>query len=90
MRMIRRRPSSTRRRGLRARLRAQSGFTMLLALGVLTVTALLSAAVFEAVGGDAQLSRADLDGKRAYAAAQAGLQAYLFQLNSHATTSQWW
>lgn len=63
---------------------------MLLAIGVLTVTALLSAAVFEAVGGDVQLSRANLDGQRAYSAAQAGLQAYLYQLNSHATTSQWW
>jgi Tfp pilus assembly protein PilX len=63
---------------------------MLLAIAVLTVTALLSAAVFEAVGGDVQLSRANLDGKRAYSAAQAGLQAYLFQLNSNATTSQWW
>ena len=88
--MIRRGSSSTWLRGLRARLRADSGFTMLLAIGVLTVTALLSAAVFEAVGSDAQLSRADLDGKRAYAAAQAGLQSYLFQLNSNATTSQWW
>ena len=63
---------------------------MLLAIAVLTVTALLSAAVFEAVGGDVQLSRASLDGKRAYSAAQAGLQAYLFQLNANATTSQWW
>ena len=88
--MIGRASSLIRLRGLRARLRSEAGFTMLLAIGVLAVTAMLSAAVFEAVGSDAQLSRADLDGKRAYAAAQAGLQAYLFQLNSHATTSQWW
>jgi Tfp pilus assembly protein PilX len=90
MRVMRLRSSRTWLRGLCARLRSESGFTMLLAIGVLTVTALLSAAVFEAVGGDVQLSRADLDAKRAYSAAQAGLQAYLFQLNSHATTSQWW
>ena len=87
---MRRTSAPTWLRALQARLRSESGFTMLLALGVLMVTALLSAAVFEAVGGDTQLSRANLDGKRAYASAQAGLQAYLFQLNSHATTSQWW
>jgi Tfp pilus assembly protein PilX len=88
--MMRRTSAPTWLSAVRARLRSESGFTMLLALGVLMVTALLSAAVFEAVGGDTQLSRADLDGKRAYASAQAGLQTYLFQLNSHATTSQWW
>jgi Tfp pilus assembly protein PilX len=90
MRVMRLTSSRTWLRGLPARPSSESGFTMLLAIGVLTVTALLSAAVFEAVGGDVQLSRADLDGKRAYAAAQAGLQAYMFQLNSNATTSQWW
>jgi hypothetical protein len=63
---------------------------MILALGVLMVTALLSAAVFATVQSDAALSRADLDGKRAYSAAQAGVQAYLYQINSNATNSQWW
>jgi Tfp pilus assembly protein PilX len=63
---------------------------MILALGVLMVTALLSAALFAAVQGDASLTRADLDGKRASAAAQAGLQAYLYALNSNAASSQWW
>ena len=63
---------------------------MIVALGVLTVTMLLTAGIFTAVQGDASLTRADLDGKRAYAAAQAGLQSYLYQLNSNASTSQWW
>ena len=63
---------------------------MIVALGVMLVTMLLTAAVFAAVQGDASLSRSDLDGKRAYSAAQAGLQAYLGELNSNALTSTWW
>ncbi len=75
---------------LRARLRSEGGFTMLLALGVLMVTMLLGAAVFAAVKGDAALTRTDLNGKQAYAAAQAGVQSYLYQLNSNASNSAWW
>ena len=63
---------------------------MILTLGVLMVTMLLSAAVFLAVQSDASLSRADLDGKRAYAAAQSGMQAYLYSLNVNASNSTWW
>jgi hypothetical protein len=63
---------------------------MILTLGVLMVTMLLSAAVFLAVQSDASLSRADLDGKRAYAAAQSGMQAYLYSLNVNASNSSWW
>jgi Tfp pilus assembly protein PilX len=72
------------------RLRSESGFTMIVALGVLTVTTLLTAAVFLTVQGDASLTRADLSGKQAYAAAQSGLQAYLYQLNDNASNSTWW
>jgi Tfp pilus assembly protein PilX len=86
--MPRRIPTGVLRRA-RARLRSEQGFTMLLVLGVLMVTALLSAALFKTVQGDASLTRGDLDGKRAYSAAQAGLQAYLYALNSHGN-SQWW
>lgn len=81
------RPPLTR---LRRRLRAEGGFTMLIVLGVLTVTMLLTAAVFVAVQGDTALTRGDLDGKRAYAAAQAGVQAYLYQLNTNSSNSAWW
>ncbi|HEX3831613.1 MAG TPA: hypothetical protein VHW04_06550 [Solirubrobacteraceae bacterium] len=63
---------------------------MLLALVVLAVTALLTGAVFVAVQGDTSLARVDLDGKRAYSAAQAGVQAYLYNLNVNSTNSQWW
>jgi Tfp pilus assembly protein PilX len=75
---------------LRDRLGAQSGFTMILALGVLAVTALLTAAVLLTVRSDATLTRGELDGKRAYAAAQAGLQAYLYGLNVNAASATWW
>jgi type II secretory pathway pseudopilin PulG len=60
---------------------------MIVALGVMTVTALLVGAVLVAVQGDAYLTRADLDGQRAYSAAQAGAQAYLYQLNN--STGYW-
>jgi Tfp pilus assembly protein PilX len=90
MRVGARHALATSARRLARRLRRQDGFTMIVALGVMAVTALLSAAVFLAVNGDAYLSRADLDGKRAYAAAQAGLQAYLYQLNDNSASSSWW
>jgi hypothetical protein len=72
------------------RLRAQDGFTMLLALGILTITMLLTGALLLAVVSDAHLTHDDLDGKRAYAAAQAGLQAYLFNLDHNSAASKWW
>ena len=72
------------------RRRGEDGFTMILALGILLVTSLLLAGVFAAVQGDASLSRSDLDGKRAYSAAQAGVQDYLGQLNENAASSSWW
>ena len=37
-----------------------------------------------------RFSRADLNGKRAYAAAQSGMQAYLYSLNVNASNSTWW
>jgi Tfp pilus assembly protein PilX len=80
-------PSAASRR---PRFVSQDGFTMILVLGVLMVTMLLTAAVFTMVQGDASLSRADLDGKRAYASAQAGLQAYLNGLNTNSSSSAWW
>ncbi len=74
----------------RSRVGAQDGFTMIVALGIMLVVMLLSAAVFGAVTGDAYLSHSNLDGKRAYSAAQAGLQAYLGELNENAASSSWW
>lgn len=77
-------------RGRRRRLAAEDGFTMVFALLVLLVTSLLTASVFLAVQNDATLTGADLAGKRAYAAAQAGVQTYLYNLNSNSANSAWW
>jgi Tfp pilus assembly protein PilX len=75
---------------LRRRLYHEAGITMILTMAVLMVVMLLSAAVFLAVQSDASLTRADLDGKRAYSAAQSGMQAYLYALNVNASNSTWW
>jgi hypothetical protein len=65
------------------RLSAEHGFTMVLALGVLLVTSLLLTAVFYALQGEVQSGTTDLASKRAYAAATAGVNAYLYQLNQN-------
>lgn len=72
---------------IRRRLAGEAGFTMIVALGVLMVTSLLLTATFVALDGGAHTSQADLEGKRAYFAAQAGLNAYLYHLNQDST---WW
>ncbi len=56
---------------------------MVMALGVLLVTSLLLTAVFFALQGEVQSGRTDLASKRAYAAATAGVNAYLYQLNQN-------
>jgi Tfp pilus assembly protein PilX len=65
------------------RLRQENGFTMVVALGVLTVTSLLVAATFIALQGQAQLGQDNLSSKRAYSAAQAGINAYIYNLNQN-------
>jgi Tfp pilus assembly protein PilX len=66
-----------------ARARDERGFTMLLALYVLIITTLLLGAAFVAVLSDAAPARNDLDQKRAYAAAQAGIAQYNYDLNQN-------
>ncbi len=66
---------------LRARLAAEEGFTMLIALGVMTVVMLLVAAAFVAANGDIHQSQHDLEGKRAYYAARAGINVFMSRLN---------
>lgn len=68
---------------IRRRLSDESGFTMVIALGVMVVTTLLVAAMFVAIQGDVGISQHDLDSKRAYTAANAGLNAFLYQLNQN-------
>jgi hypothetical protein len=63
--------------------RDERGITVLLALFVLTLTSLVIGGTYIAVVGDAPLVRNDLDQQRAYAAAQAGIAAFTYQLNQN-------
>lgn len=65
---------------IRTRLAAEDGWTIVAVLGVMLSGMALSVAAFAAAGGDVHLSRNDQDQKRAYAAAEAGVQDYFFHL----------
>jgi hypothetical protein len=67
---------------LRARAGAEDGFTMATAMVALLVVSLAMAATVTAVNGDIKLTNNDLDHKRAYEAAKAGLADYAFHLNN--------
>ncbi|HEY4825366.1 MAG TPA: hypothetical protein VIH85_01300 [Solirubrobacteraceae bacterium] len=82
MRLIALTTLQTARRA-RARARAEDGFTMVVALGVLLVTSLLLTGVFFALQGEVQSGTNDLSAKQAYAAATAGVQTYLYDLNQN-------
>jgi hypothetical protein len=69
--------------GLRRRLRPEGGFAMIVALGVLAIASLLVAAVYVAVNGDIHQSQHDLNSKRAYYAARAAENIFLYQLNQN-------
>jgi Tfp pilus assembly protein PilX len=72
---------------LRGRLADESGFTLVVVMGVLLVATLFSVAAIAAADRDTPLSRADVDRKQAYAAAEAGVQDYFYHLNQD---SNWW
>jgi Tfp pilus assembly protein PilX len=61
-------------------LSAQHGYSMVAVTLVMLATSLLVAAAFKAVGTDIPFARASQDRKQAYAAAEAGLEYYLYQL----------
>ncbi|MET0305150.1 MAG: hypothetical protein ABW196_02850 [Solirubrobacterales bacterium] len=69
------------RRRLRVAARAEDGYVMVAAVGAVTVLVTLSAVTLAASTGDLNLTRNDLDRKRAFAAAQAGVAEYSFHLN---------
>jgi hypothetical protein len=71
----------------RMRLRSDAGFTMIFVLGVLAVVMGLSVAAFAAVKSDLPLTSNDSLQKQAYAAAQAGVQRYLYDLDQD---SEFW
>ena len=63
--------------------RDERGVTMLLSLFVLVLTTLLLGATYVAVTNDTTFTRNQLDQQRAYAAAQAGIAQYTYQLNQN-------
>ena len=65
----------------RRRAAAEDGFTMIVALMVLTISTLMVAAAFVAANGDIGNTQHSLDGKKAYYAARAGMAAFLSQVN---------
>lgn len=66
-----------------AALAAESGFTMIVVLGVLLVSSLLLIAAFTAANGDISLSHRDSTAKQAYYAALAGVQQYEYRLQAN-------
>jgi Tfp pilus assembly protein PilX len=59
----------------------ERGFTMFAVMGAMLEIMMVSVAAFAAAGGDQQGARRDQDYKRAYSAAEAGLNQYLSDLN---------
>lgn len=66
----------------RARLAAEDGYTMIAAIGAVTLISVLAGAALAASNGDLNLVQRNLDYKRAHAAAQAGIADYSFHLNN--------
>lgn len=64
----------------RLALSAQHGYSLVAVMLVMLATSLIAGAAFSAVGGDIPFTRAAQDRKQAYAAAEAGLEYYLYQL----------
>jgi type II secretory pathway pseudopilin PulG len=72
-------PAVMRRR--RRRGRGEAGFTLVSVMGAMVVIALTTVAAFAAVDGDARESGKDVARKQALAAAEAGVNQYLYGLN---------
>jgi len=67
---------------IRRRLAQEDGYTMIAVMGATALVTFLVAAAVAATQGDLRLTQRDLDKKRAYAAAQAGIADYSFHLNN--------
>jgi type II secretory pathway pseudopilin PulG len=64
------------------RLREEDGYTMVAVVAAIALITLLTAAAVAATNGDQRLIMRDLDQKRAYQAAQAGIADYTYHLNN--------
>jgi type II secretory pathway pseudopilin PulG len=63
----------------------ESGFTMLMTVMAMTLVAAVSAVAVAAVSGDISSSARDLDHRRAFEAAKAGINDYVFHLHEDST-----
>jgi hypothetical protein len=61
---------------------SEDGFTMIAAVGAVALLSVLSAAALAATRGDLSLTQHDLDRKKAFAAAQAGIADFSYHLNN--------
>jgi Tfp pilus assembly protein PilX len=66
---------------VRPRRAGESGFTLVTVMGTMLIASLLTIAAFAAVNGDARESGKDIGRKQALAAAEAGVNEYLYRLN---------
>jgi Tfp pilus assembly protein PilX len=67
-------------RRLATALRRQDGVTMIVMLGVMTVTSLVVVAAFTSARGEVHLTATDTEQKKAYYAAEAGVEDYEYHL----------
>jgi type II secretory pathway pseudopilin PulG len=72
---------------LKKRLSAEDGFTMLTTMMAVTLVTAVSAVAITAVSGDIHSNRNDLDHRRAFEAAKAGINDYVYHL--HKESSYW-
>jgi hypothetical protein len=64
----------------RLRIKAEDGYSLAAVMLVLLATSIMAGAALAAVGTDIPFARASQDRKEAYAAAEAGIEYYLYQL----------
>ena len=62
---------------------AEQGIALLIVLMALAAGSALAAVILSAAGGDLPFAKASQDRKQAYAAAEAGLEYYMFQLSEN-------
>lgn len=70
--------------GARRRLRSEAGFTIVAVTSFMMVGMLFAIVAISVATGDLSAGRGDQDRKRAYAAAEAGINDYIFQLSQDA------
>jgi Tfp pilus assembly protein PilX len=70
------------RNRLRALATAEGGYTLIAVLGATFLVTLLVTAALAATNDDQRLISLDLEQKRAYASAQAGIADYTYHLNN--------